>query len=138
MTGMIADHRAAVKTLLSGLSMTLYDGGQVPMEPSFPYAVLFMDTGFEDSTKLCGDSDRADFRFQVTSVGLTDESAVVVADAARALLLDIRPTVTGRKCGRIRREISIPVRPDKDVTLPDSDRHPMFGVDTYHFVSYAA
>lgn len=134
---MIAGHHAAVLTLLSGLSWTLYDG-QVPDTPSFPYAVLYMDTGNEDGTKLCGSSDMADFRFQVTSVGLTRASAVVVADAVRTLLLDVRPTVAGRTCTRIRRETSIPVRADEDVTLTDANLKPMFAVDTYHFVSYGA
>lgn len=132
---MIRDHHQAILDLLSGLPMTLYDG-QVPDQPQFPYAVLFGDTGFERATRLCATSDRADFRFQVTSVGLTVESALIVADAARKLLVDARPVVSGRSCGPIRRETSIPVRPDTDVTLPDSNRHPMFAADTYHFVSY--
>ncbi|OQO89928.1 hypothetical protein B1813_18995 [Saccharomonospora piscinae] len=133
---MILDHHQAVLDLLAGLPVTLHDG-QVPDRPTFPYAVLFGDTGNERSTRLCATSDRADWRFQVTSVGLTVESALIVADAARALLIDARPVVVGRSCGPIRRETSIPVRPDTDVTDPDTNRHPMFAVDTYHFVSYA-
>jgi hypothetical protein len=133
----ILDHYQAVVGLLSGLSQTLYEG-QVPTQPSFPYAVLYMDTDTEATTKLCGGSDQAEFRFQVTSVGLSAVAVRVVADAARSLLVDVRPVVAGRTCQRIRKEFSIPVRPDEDVTLPDSDLHPMYAVDTYHFISYAA
>lgn len=134
---MIGLHRAAIKALLSALPVTLtfYSGGQVPNEPSFPYAVLYMDTSVEDGTKLCGDTDLATFRFQVTSVGLTDDSAVIVADAARALVLDARPVVAGRSCTRIRKETSIPLRADKDVTDTNTGLHPMFAVDTYVFTS---
>lgn len=134
---MIGAHRAAIKTLLSALpvSLTFYPGGQVPNQPSFPYAVLYMDTSIEDGTKLCGDTDVATFRFQVTSVGLTDDSAVIVADATRTLVLDVRPAVAGRSCTRIHKETSIPVRADKDVTLTDTNLHPMFAVDTYVFTS---
>lgn len=132
---MIVESRQAVKTLLSAMSFRFYDGGQVPDEPTFPYAVLYMDTGIEDATKLCGDTDEATHRFQVTSVGLTDDSAVIVADAARTLVLDVRPTVAGRSCGPIRKETTIPVRPDLDVNLPPNNLHPMFSVDTYVFRS---
>jgi hypothetical protein len=127
--------RQAVKGLLSPMQFTFYDGGQVPDEPDLPYAVLFMDTGIEGATKLCGDTDEAVHRFQVTSVGLTDDSAVIVADAARSLVLDVRPVVAGRVCGPIRKETTIPVRPDLDVNIPTQNLHPMFSVDTYVFRS---
>ncbi|HKS46349.1 MAG TPA: hypothetical protein VJT49_14810 [Amycolatopsis sp.] len=132
-------HYAFVKGLLAGLpaSMTLYEG-QVPGEPSFPYVVLRMDTGFEAAERLCGTSNRADFRFTLTSVGITDASARVVAGASRSLVLDVRPVVAARLCTPIRKETSLPIQPDNDVMLPASNLHPMFGVDGYHFVSYAA
>lgn len=134
---MIVEWRQAVKALLAPLApgFGLYTGGQVPDKPDFPYAVLYLDTGIEDATKLCGDTDEATHRFQVTSVGLTDDSAVIVADAARTLVLDVRPAVAGRSCGPIRKETSIPVRPDLDVNIPTSNLHPMFSVDTYVFRS---
>jgi len=133
----IGAHRSAIKALLGALpvQLTFYSGGQVPDEPTFPYAVLYMDTSIEDGTHLCGDTDMATFRFQVTSVGLSDDSAVIVADAARTLVLDVRPTVAGRSCTRIRKETSIPVRADKDVTDTATSLHPMFAVDTYVFTS---
>ncbi len=131
----ISLHYQAIVGLLSGIPMTLYEG-QVQSQPSFPYAVLFADTGTEESTRFTGESDRMDYRFQVTSVGLTAESVLVVADAVRSAVLDVRPVIAGRVCERIDHEISIPVRPDEDITLTDSGRHPMFAVDTYHFVTY--
>lgn len=134
---MIVEHHDAVLGLLSGLSFTLYDG-QVPDPPTFPYAVVFMDTDNETATKLCGGSDVAEWRFQVNSVGLTRAAAAIVADAARALVLDVRPVVAGRKCERIKKETSIPVRPDTDLTNPETKLHPMFAVDRYRFTSYTA
>jgi hypothetical protein len=131
----ILDHHEAIRALLASLSF--YDG-QVPNEPTFPYRVLYLDTGFERSEKLCATSNRADFRFQVTSVALTAEGVAIVADQSRSLLVDVRPAVAGRTCTQIRRKTSVPVRPDRDVTDPDSNLHPMFSVDTYHFVSFAA
>jgi hypothetical protein len=132
---MILDHHEAIRGLLS--SLAFYDG-QVPNEPTFPYRVLYLDTGFERSEKLCATSNRADFRFQITSVALTAQGVAIVADQSRSLLVDVRPVVTGRTCTQIRRETSIPVRPDRDVVDTATGLHPMFSVDTYHFVSYAA
>lgn len=136
MTGPIAAHRAAVKALLAPLTTIQgYPGGQVSDEPPFPYWVLFMGTGIDDDTKLCGDPDELTLRFQVNSVGMTDDSAVVVVDKTRALLLGVRPVVAGWSCHPIRKVTDIPVRPDKDVTIPQTNLHPMFAVDSYILVS---
>lgn len=135
MTGPVAAHRAAVKALLAPCTIAGYPGGQVPDDPPMPYWVLFMGTGIDDDTKLCGDPDELTLRFMVTSVGLTDDSAVVVVDKTRALLLGVRPVVAGWSCHKIRKVTDIPVRPDKDVTLPSSNLHPMYAVDSYELVS---
>jgi hypothetical protein len=132
---MLGDHRAAIKALLAPMPMQFYGSGQIPDLPTFPYAVLYMDTSVEDRTTLSGPTDEATFRFQVTSVGLTDDSAVVVADTARNLVLDVRPVVAGRTCTRIGKETSIPIREDRDVTITEANLHPIYGVDTYVFMS---
>lgn len=133
---MITEHHDAILALLEPLPHTLYDG-QVPDRPVFPYAVVFMDTDTEFATKLCGVSDVAEFRFQVNSVGLSRAAVDIVADAVRVLVLDVRPVVAGRKCDRIDKETSIPIRADTDVTDPETELHPMFAVDRYSFVSHA-
>lgn len=135
-TDLIQKHRTALKTLLSAVNFTMHDGA-VPDLPSFPYFVLYTDTGIDAKTKVCGDSDETTFRFQITSVGETADSAAVVAGAVRAVVLDARPVVVGRgSVNRIRKETGIPVREDKDVTLPGSNRHPLYAVDTYVFESW--
>lgn len=131
---MIREHHDAVRALLS--SLPYYDG-QVPNPPTFPYRVVFFDTGIESATKLTNDSDMATFRFQVNSVAETAVGVAIVADAARAVLVDARPVVPGRACTRIKRETSIPVRPDEEVTNPDTGLHPMYSADTYYFQSFA-
>lgn len=132
------DHLRAVQTLLAGLPVTFYDDGQVPTEPTFPYAVMFAGTPDETSTALCGTSNHATFAFQITAVGMSSESALAVADAARALLLDVRPAVAGRSCSRIRKAYARPVTTDHDVTLPGTNRHPQYAVDGYEFDSFTS
>lgn len=133
---MIVEHHAAILAMLDGLPFTLYDG-QVPDEPAFPYAVVFMDTDDEMATKLCGNSDVAEFRFQVTSVALERAGVAIVADAVRSRVLDVRPVVAGRSCERVDKESSIPIRVDADVTDPDTRLHPMFSADRFLFRSHA-
>ncbi|MBB1153997.1 tail completion protein gp17 [Amycolatopsis dendrobii] len=134
--GPVADHHAAILGLLQGgsPSFTVYDG-QVPDQPAYPYAVLWMDDGDDDATKLCGDPDEATYRFQVTSVGLTTASALVVVDQTRARVLGVRPVVAGWSANRIRKEITRQLRENREVTDTDTKRHPVYGVATYVFES---
>lgn len=133
----VSAHHDAILALLRAGSptFTVYDG-QVPDPPAYPYAVLYMDTGIDDATKLCGDPDTATFRFQVTSVGINATSALIVVDETRARVLGVRPVIAGRAPVRIRKETTIPVREDRDVTDTATNRHPMFAVDTYVFESW--
>lgn len=132
---MIAEHLTAVESLLAPLQMTLYEDGQVPERPDFPYAVLFVAARTEAQTRLCATTDDLLFRFQVTSVGLTNQSAVIVADAVRELLVDVRPDVAGRVCGRIKPGSSLPVTTDDSFIDPATGLHPALSRDTYGFHS---
>lgn len=131
---MICEHHDAIRALLAPLQ---YYDGQVPDLPTYPYRVVFFDTGFESATKLTGESDHATFRFQINSVAESAAGVAIVADAARSVLVDALPVVPGRVCTRIKRETSIPVRASEEVTNPDTRLHPMYSVDTYYFQSFA-
>lgn len=133
---MITEHARAVLDLFVGFPHTLYDG-QVPDAPTFPYAVLYISTPSEDATKLCGNSDVAEFDFQATSVGMTAESARIVADDVRTAVLDKRLTVSGRNSGQVRHEYGQQVRVDRSVTIPEFALHPMYAVDGYRVPSHS-
>jgi hypothetical protein len=128
----IVEHNAAVRLLIA--SIGFYDG-QVPNQPTFPYRVLYMDTGNERAERLCATSQRVDFRFQITSVALSAVGVGAVADASRAVLLDVRPVVAGWSPGLIRKEQTLLVREDRDVTDTATGLHPMYSADTYVFTS---
>ena len=57
--------------------------------------------------------------------------------AGRALLAATRPTVTGRAVW-LSLESSEPAAVDRDLTLPDTNRHPAYVVDRYRLISTAA
>jgi hypothetical protein len=131
----IVEHRDAVALLLASMvGVTLYDT-DVPDKPAYPYAVWRMSTGFGEGTKMCGNTDKETFHVYVTSVGLTGKSAAIIADKARTALVDQRPVVVGWKPDRIKRPTSIPLQADRDVIDPVTNRHPLYAVDTYVFLS---
>lgn len=132
---MIREHLAAVEALLTDFPMTIYADGQVPDRPTFPYAVLHVGARSEGQSKLCNDTDLLRFRFQITSVALTNGAALRVADAARSRLVDVRPTVTGRRTDRIKPGVSLPISKDETFVDPDTGLHPQVARDTFSFDS---
>ncbi|MFI6302172.1 DUF3168 domain-containing protein [Amycolatopsis thailandensis] len=132
---MIVEHKAAIGALLAGVAPTPLHDTDVPDVPSYPYAVWRMTTGIGEGTKICGDTDTEVFYVYVTSVGMTADSAAIIADKARTLLVDQRPVVAGWKLDRLKRSTSIPIQADRDVTDPKTNRHPLYAVDTYTFTS---
>jgi hypothetical protein len=66
-----------------------------------------------DGNKLTGNSDTFVTRWYCHCVGENDASARAVAMQVRSSLLDVRPTITGRNCGKIRQEAALPARRDE-------------------------
>ena len=130
-------HATAVLSLLTGAGLTVHDGA-VPANPTYPYAVLYVNSGNRDTTNLDYTSDVQSYDVQVTSVGATAASARIYAAKAVAALLDVTPTVTGRSCWPIRLEVAQPVREDRDVTIPGTATHPLYAVDVYRLQSIPA
>lgn len=132
---MIREHAAAVIALLDAVAdLTVYDG-HVPSEPAFPYAVVYADNGTRSEVSIGFASDQLSMLVQVTSVGATADAARIIADKVSTALLDITPTITGRICAPIRLEDTRPAIEDRDVTIPGTGSHPIYGVDVYRLMS---
>jgi hypothetical protein len=119
-------HVTAVLGLLTGAGVTCHDGA-VPANPSYPYAVLYINEGDHDETDLTSASRQQTYDVQITAVGATAASARICATKARVALVDVIPTVAGRTCW--------PVREDRDITLTGTATHPFYAVDTYRVAS---
>jgi hypothetical protein len=130
-------HATAVLSLLAGAGLTCHDGA-VPANPTYPYAVLYVNTGTRESSDLDYASAYQVYDVQVTSVGATAASARIVAAKACAALLDVTPTVTGRSCWPIRLEAAQTAQEDRDVTIPGTATHPHYTVDVYRVASVPA
>ncbi len=127
-------HATAVLGLLTAASVTCHDGA-VPANPTYPYAVLYINTGAREATNLVQTSAWQVYDVQVTSVGATAASARIYATKALTALLDVTPTVSGRTCFPIRLEVSQAVREDRDITIPGTATHPFYAVDIYRVAS---
>lgn len=136
---MIRAHAAAVKMLLDGQGLTVYEGGSPRTEPSAqpPYAVLWTDAGTRMRETLCATSDRADMLVTVTSVGGTPEQARWVAERVYAGLLDQTPVIAGRTVSPITNQVTDMIRRDDDVGTSDSASW-YYQVDVFRLVSRPA
>lgn len=136
---MISELRA-LQTRITALGVSAHIG-QVPANTPMPYASLSApghDVQTDEAHAPSGDR-AADLRVLVTH---TNESNVYLAlDKIRADLspgdLPSRLEVTGRHAvvDFVRSEF---VSTDRDVTYGTTNRHPGFGVDTYHVTSQPA
>ena len=123
-------HIDAIKALLVSTGYDVYFA-DVPETPDYPYVLLWCSPGLMVADSLRGVQDVLDEPLGVTTVGANTDATLIAAGVARAALLGAHPTVAGRYVHELRLTDSRPVRIDRDVTLPDTNRHPSYGVDIY-------
>lgn len=123
-------HIDAIKALLvpSGYDVFYSDA---PETPTYPYVLLWSTTGRMVSDSLCGTQDVLDDLLGVTSVGANPDAALIVSSRVRGYLLGAHPVVAGRYVHELRLHDSQRVQVDRDVTMPQTNRHPSFGVDLF-------
>ena len=125
-------HMEAVKAMLEPLGRDVYlvdvpEGSTL----RYPYIILWSTTGRMISETLCGTQSDLDDLLGVTCVGMSPEAVWSVSSLPRGLLLDEAPNVEGRHVAELRLYDTQSVQADRDVTLPNTNRHPYFGVDLY-------
>jgi hypothetical protein len=114
----IDEHAAAVLALLAAApgppALNVHDGKVPPgTDPAIkPYVLTYFDAGNPDLT-FVGRSHTFQLGATCHSVGATARAARMVADRVRSALLDITPTVAGRKCYPIRWDSGVPPQRDE-------------------------
>lgn len=142
---MIAHLRDGVKPALGSLTPPVgthvgYAYGDTTSEiPPVPYFVLAGPSwGLPEEAPVCGVDDALDAEFRLTAVAANPESAGILLGRARAVLSPngewTRISYEGRRV-EVRFVRSEVIGVDRDVTIPKSNRHPGYGVDTYRLVS---
>lgn len=127
---LLAPHVAAVQVMLAaGLPATVekYDG-DVPTTPGQTYTVLYPDAGSVERSSLLVASDHFAVVMQLTCVGTTALQARATLDAARGVLLDQVPTVTGRVCWPITEQDGTP-----PIAKDDPARDPLLNRARFYF-----
>lgn len=66
----------------------------------------------DPASKMDGRTSAWVVRWYCHNVGSTEHSATAISMRVRAALLDIKPTITGRICGFIRHDSSVPTNPN--------------------------
>lgn len=138
-------HLRALEAHLAPLGYPVHllhaEGANTAEVPPVPYLVLRSPSWASDRAPLVSDGG-LDTEVRVTAAASTAEGAMVVLNRVRALLSpDDRPTrvpMQGRfvEIAWARSEVEPQI--DTDLRLPNSNRHPGFGVDSYRFTSQSA
>jgi hypothetical protein len=132
----IREHYEAVKALIpSRFAVYLFD---TPSRPAFPYVVLWGDAGLEGSESLDSTPSDLTINLRATCVGANYESCLVVLAGVRRALNRAVPSVPGRKVHEMRQEPLLDIGPDRDITVPGTNTHPIFAVDGYTLQSEPA
>lgn len=133
---MIAEVLAA-KSALASLSIPVYVS-EAPSDAPLPRIILWTSAGARSlDTGVVPVGDVIDDQLGVTLAAETAEAVLVLAPQARALLTPTGVgslTVTGRTVTLEHVEARA-VQIDRDVTIPNTNRHPAYGVDLFRLVS---
>jgi hypothetical protein len=135
-----ADHVAVFLTALTaddtGLLTT--SDGEVPQGTSPPYRVVYATVTTPEAHSMEDAADAVVCTAIVHNVGVNADAARVIADRTAAALIGLRPTISGRDCGRIRLIDSVPGSRDSrgDVSRDESTLVTVIDhIDVYRFTS---
>jgi hypothetical protein len=132
MSADIAAHYAAVMALLpSGLKAYK---GVVPDNPTYPYVVIWGDTGREDSEALSDDPSTLTLKVYATCAGLSFDAVAISLKLVRAALNRARPVVAGRVTYRMVQAPQQPIQADLGISIAGIG-HPFYAVDQYDLTS---
>lgn len=130
---MSREHLAAVLEALRGTAGLNVHDGVAPDSPTYPYVVIYADSGAASRSTLLAVSDRLEVTVQATAVGRSPESARWVAERVRGALLDARLPVPGRRSFPVTHEESRLLGRDDDVQPPV-----FYAVDLYRLTTVPA
>lgn len=128
--------REAIAAVRAALSAEDYDAYyvSVPESPTFPY-VLLWTSGGTPAYEVLSDERWLGGRLGVTCVALSPEAVLAVVETTRGVLEGLSPASTVWNVDALRLMDSQDVQPDRDVTIPETNRPPFFAVDLYRFTA---
>lgn len=131
------DHFDAVKVMLAPMNRQVHFV-EASGSPSYPYMILWGLPGQLSADAIDGGQRVISDLLRVTHVGATPEAVMELRRLSRPLLMQSRPIVTGRTVHELRMLDATDVMIDRDVNMPQTNRHPAYGVDVYRLISEPA
>jgi hypothetical protein len=116
--------------------LTVYKG-VVPDNPTYPYVVIWGDTGREDSEALSDDPSTLTLKVYATCAGLSFDAVAIALKLVRTALNRARPVVAGRVTYRMVQTPQQPIQADLGISIAGVG-HPFYAVDQYDLTSEPA
>ena len=130
------EHVEAIQALLAPIPVYYADATGAD---SYPYVLVWSTPGSDDVDPAVADCGAWSDLIGVTSVDTTSNNVLFLAEKTRGMLDGAVLSVTGRHARlHLRKGLGQTVQPDRDVTLPGTNRHPCFQVDRYLLTSQPA
>lgn len=128
---MIKEHYDAVRALLPPDSANFHVYlGKVDATPVYPYVVLWGAPGTLDADTLADIPTDYSARIKATSAGTSFASVAITMDRVRTALNRARPTVAGRRVGKLLLAPLLDIQPDLSINMAGVG-HPLYGVDEF-------
>lgn len=107
--------RTGIDLLVADATLQVFDDEVVPAGTvRYVRVYTHIERPFDhQGNRLTGTSDTIVTRWYVQCVGENDTSARALGMRVRAAMLDVRPIIAGRDCGKIRQEATQPPRRDE-------------------------
>jgi hypothetical protein len=135
-------HTDAIEGLLTVAGHPLYVAEVTDDDATrvYPYLVLHPTPGTADFDDLAWSSANFAWSFQVTAVGRDRHETLAALNLAQALLVGVRPVVSGRSCGLISQPPGAQsvVRPDPTTRDPATMRPVFYAVAQFELTTYPA
>lgn len=122
-------HITGYLALLAGIPQTVYRE-KIPAGAERPYVRVYFHIEYPESESMLHTSDRAVAWVYLHCVGANDTAASTTAKAIRDVLLDVKPTVSGRTCFPIRLDHSQPPQSDESTGHLVMDQVDVYRLET--------
>lgn len=110
-----AHAQVALTILTTDANQPVY-AGVAPDSVAPPYVLVYTVVewpGDGEGKSFDGTTSTCVTRWYTHSVGATDQSTRAIANRVRQLLVNVRPTISGRSCGFIQQEAALPMVRDE-------------------------
>lgn len=128
----------AIAAAIQRAGIDAYLGEVAAPTPAYPYAVVWGQLAIPQGLALSG--NRVDVRsiVRVTVADTTTRNVLLTMTRTRAQIEGLKIEIEGRYVHPLMLVETQPVTVDQQVTVPHTDRHPLYGVDGYALVTTPA